>query len=82
MQANQRAFLHSLAEDYGFDSESQDPEPHRHICIFKTPRFVSAPMKTLAQCVKIKPPTTAEPAPLGQNHNIMVKDQAADCMIF
>jgi len=62
MQPNQRAFIHSLAEDFGFDSESQDPEPHRHVCIFKTPRFVSAPMKTLAQCVKLKPAAVPEPA--------------------
>jgi len=53
MPSNKRAFLHSLAEDFGFDSESQDPEPHRHVCIFKTPRFVSAPSKTLAQCLRI-----------------------------
>lgn len=53
MQPHQRAFLHSLAEDFGLDSESQDPEPHRHVCVFKTPRFVSAPRKTLAQCVNI-----------------------------
>jgi transcriptional repressor NF-X1 len=63
MQATQRAFIHSLAEDFGLDSESQDPEPHRHVCIFKTPRFVSAPMKTLAQCVKAKPVAASEPAP-------------------
>jgi transcriptional repressor NF-X1 len=62
MKANQREFIHSLAEDFGLDSESQDPEPHRHVCIFKTPRFVSAPMKTLAQCVKPKA-VVAEPAP-------------------
>ncbi len=53
MPAHQRAFLHSLAEDFGLDSESQDPEPHRHVCIFKTPRFVAAPTKTLAQCQRI-----------------------------
>ncbi|KAJ4290669.1 FKBP12-associated protein [Collariella sp. IMI 366227] len=53
MPAHQRAFLHTLAEDFGLDSESQDPEPHRHVCIFKTPRFVSAPKKTLAQCLRI-----------------------------
>jgi len=53
MASHQRAFLHALAEDYGLDSESQDPEPHRHVCVFKTPRFVSAPRKTLAQCVRI-----------------------------
>ncbi|KAI3329019.1 hypothetical protein HD806DRAFT_519344 [Xylariaceae sp. AK1471] len=54
MKPHQRAFIHSLAEDFGFDSESSDPEPHRHVCLFKTPRFVSAPTKTLAQCVKIR----------------------------
>jgi transcriptional repressor NF-X1 len=53
MPANKRAFLHNLAEDFGLDSESEDPEPHRHVCIFKTPRFVSAPHKTLAQCMRI-----------------------------
>ncbi len=54
MPANQRAFLHNLAEDFGFDSESMDPEPHRHVALFKTPRFVSAPTKTLKDCVKIR----------------------------
>ncbi|RYO78361.1 hypothetical protein DL766_006737 [Monosporascus sp. MC13-8B] len=69
MQSHQRAFLHSLAEDFGFDSESSDPEPHRHVCLFKTPRFVSAPAKTLSQCAKIRaaqaPPTSAALAPTG-----------------
>ncbi|GAB1310104.1 FKBP12-associated protein [Madurella fahalii] len=77
MQAHQRAFLHALAEDFGLDSESQDPEPHRHVCVFKTPRFVSAPRKTLAQCLRIakaastlgaaasslRPPASASTAP-------------------
>jgi len=55
MPNHHRAFLHALAEDFGLDSESQDPEPHRHVVIFKTPRFVSMPAKTLGQCVKPKP---------------------------
>lgn len=54
MPHHQRAFLHSLAEDFGFDSESMDPEPHRHVAMFKTPRFVMAPMKTLAECSRIR----------------------------
>ena len=54
MAAHQRAFLHSLSEDFGFDSESLDPEPHRHVAIFKTPRFVTGPMKTLGECVQIR----------------------------
>ncbi|KAK4251262.1 hypothetical protein C7999DRAFT_11094 [Corynascus novoguineensis] len=53
MPSHQRAFLHLLAEDFGLETESQDPEPHRHVCVFKTPRFVSAPQKTLAQCLRI-----------------------------
>jgi transcriptional repressor NF-X1 len=54
MPLNHRSFLHSLAADFGFDSESMDPEPHRHVAVFKTPRFVMAPMKTLAECVRIR----------------------------
>ncbi|CBF75448.1 putative NF-X1 finger transcription factor [Aspergillus nidulans FGSC A4] len=30
-----RAFIHSLASDYGFASESFDPEPHRHVFVLK-----------------------------------------------
>ncbi|KAI4179660.1 MAG: hypothetical protein L6R41_007698 [Letrouitia leprolyta] len=54
MPSHQRTFLHSLAEDFGFDSESVDPEPHRHVAVYKTPRFVMAPMKTLAECIRIR----------------------------
>lgn len=54
MKPKERKFVHSLAEDFGFDSESMDPEPHRHIALFKTPRFVSAPTKTLAECARIR----------------------------
>jgi len=60
MQPHQRAFIHALAEDFGLDSESQDPEPHRHVCIFKTPKFVSSPTKTLGQCAKIRAAPSAE----------------------
>ncbi|KAF2876643.1 hypothetical protein BDV95DRAFT_561255 [Massariosphaeria phaeospora] len=65
MPAHQRAFLHSVAEDFGFDTESMDPEPHRHVSIFKTPRFVMAPMRTLAECARTRPsqrvvPTTSK----------------------
>lgn len=54
MPTRQRAFVHALAEDFGLDSESMDPEPHRHVAVFKTPRFVSAPAKTLRDCVRIR----------------------------
>jgi transcriptional repressor NF-X1 len=54
MATTRRAFIHSLAEDFALDSESMDPEPHRHVAVFKTPRFVSAPLKTLKECVSIK----------------------------
>lgn len=54
MPSSQRAFLHSLSDDFGFDSESMDPEPHRHVAVFKTPKFVMAPMKTLAECIRIR----------------------------
>ena len=58
MPQHQRAFIHALSEDFGFDSESMDPEPHRHVAVFKTPRFLMAPMKTIAECVRIR--TAAE----------------------
>ena len=54
MKARERVFVHHLAEDFGMDSESMDPEPHRHVMIWKTPRFVSAPNKTLAECLRIR----------------------------
>jgi transcriptional repressor NF-X1 len=54
MKKRQRTFIHSLAEDFGFDYQSLDPEPHRHVLVFKTPKFVAAPMKTLAQAARIK----------------------------
>jgi transcriptional repressor NF-X1 len=54
MQTNQRAFMHSLAEDFGLDSESHDQPPHRAVSIFKTPRFVSAPRKMLTQALRIR----------------------------
>ncbi|KUI57222.1 hypothetical protein VP1G_04542 [Cytospora mali] len=66
MKGYQRQFLHVLAEDFGLDSESQDPDPHRHVSIFKGPRFVAAPKKTLMQCLRIlrtAAPARATPAP-------------------
>jgi transcriptional repressor NF-X1 len=68
MPRNQRAFVHSLAADFGMDSESMDPEPHRHVAIFKTPKFVTAPMRTLADCARSRQiqqrlPLAPAPAP-------------------
>jgi transcriptional repressor NF-X1 len=54
MTATQRSFIHHLAEDFGLDSESMDPEPHRHVAIFKTPRFVRSPPKTLKESARIR----------------------------
>ncbi len=69
MTSHQRAFLHYLAEDFGLDSESMDPEPHRHVAVFKTPRFVSAPNKTLAECLRLRPQpvSAAEPTKINAN---------------
>lgn len=54
MSTTYRQFLHLLAEDYGLDSRSEDIEPYRYVVVFKGTRFVSAPSKTLAQCIKIR----------------------------
>ncbi|RFU73801.1 nf-x1 type zinc finger family [Trichoderma arundinaceum] len=62
MPNHQRQFLHVLAEDYGLDSKSEDVEPYRYVVIWKGAKFVSAPGKTLAQCVKIRESQAAEAA--------------------
>ena len=66
MSPHQRSFLHSLSADFGFDSESMDPEPYRHVAVFKTPRFVMAPMKTLAESVRIRNSVEASSAPVAE----------------
>ncbi|KAG5979528.1 hypothetical protein E4U55_005075 [Claviceps digitariae] len=62
MISTYRQFLHNLATDYGLESKSEDTEPHRYVVVFKGVRFVSAPLKTLAQCVKIRAAQAAEAA--------------------
>lgn len=64
MPPHQRKFIRSLAEDFGFDNESMDPEPYRHVAVFKTPRFVMAPMKTLAESVRIRASAESSSAPV------------------
>lgn len=54
MKPKEREFIHFLAEDFGFDHESMDPEPHRHVLVFKSPRFVSAPNKIISECVRLR----------------------------
>ncbi|PFH59693.1 hypothetical protein XA68_12016 [Ophiocordyceps unilateralis] len=82
MSSPYRQFLHALAEDYGLESRSEDVEPHRYVVVFKGPRFVSGPAKTLAQCVRIRelqaaatkaqaqaPPPPPPQAPLAEPFN-------------
>jgi transcriptional repressor NF-X1 len=78
MKRNHRAFIHSLAEDFGFDSESLDPEPHRHVALFKTPRFVAAPMKTLTDCVRIRHRLRTEAAADTSRSNALAALTAGD----
>ncbi|KAL2861032.1 putative NF-X1 finger transcription factor [Aspergillus lucknowensis] len=47
-----RAFIHSLAADYGFSSESFDPEPHRHVFVLK-PTTWTPPVFGLGNSVSI-----------------------------
>lgn len=54
MKQPQRRFLHVLAQDFGLSSRSEDQEPYRYVVIYKTDKFVGPPVKTLAQCVKIR----------------------------
>lgn len=62
MPSHQRQFLHALAEDYGLESKSEDIEPYRYVVIWKGAKFVSAPSKTLGQCLKIREAQAAEAA--------------------
>lgn len=62
MKNQSRQFLHLLAEDFGFESKSEDYDIHRSILVWKSDKFVSAPTKTLAQCVKIRASQAAEAA--------------------
>ncbi|KAK9460397.1 uncharacterized protein V1516DRAFT_676525 [Lipomyces oligophaga] len=48
MRSQQREFLHCMAESYGMDSISQDPEPHRSVVMHRTPR-TDMPIKNLSQ---------------------------------
>jgi transcriptional repressor NF-X1 len=61
-----RAFIHSLAADWGFASESLDPEPHRHVFVLK-PTTWTPPLlgigpensigiggKSVGECVKLR----------------------------
>ncbi|MCJ1350703.1 MAG: FKBP12-associated protein [Icmadophila ericetorum] len=64
MLSHQRQFIHSLSEDFGFDTEGVDPEPQRHVFVFKTPKFVSAPTKTLSECIRIRNAAATEAASL------------------
>lgn len=54
MRTQSRQFLHSLAEDFGFESRSEDYGVHRSVVVWKSPKFTSAPSKTIAQCIKIR----------------------------
>ncbi|KAL4796671.1 hypothetical protein BDV19DRAFT_360754 [Aspergillus venezuelensis] len=61
-----RAFIHSLATDYGFSSESFDPEPHRHVFVLKPTTWTPPPFglgngvsigiagMSVAECVKLR----------------------------
>lgn len=57
MKARLRQFIHALAEDYGLDSESEDPEPYRSVVITKNTTY-TVPKKTLSEAYKM--PTKAD----------------------
>ncbi|KAK9450580.1 uncharacterized protein V1518DRAFT_382278 [Limtongia smithiae] len=48
MRRQQRQFIHTLAEAYELESESQDPEPHRSVVLHRNSR-TSLPEMSLAQ---------------------------------
>jgi transcriptional repressor NF-X1 len=59
MKAGMRTFVHALAEDWGLQSESQDPEPYRSVVVRKPVTFVAAARKTIAEVIAGGAPSTA-----------------------
>lgn len=53
MKTHFRGFIHGLAEDYGLDSESQDPEPYRSVVVMKNGSW-QMPIRGLADAVKVR----------------------------
>ncbi|KAK6362863.1 FKBP12-associated protein [Orbilia blumenaviensis] len=53
MKSHFRGFIHGLAEDYGLDSESQDPEPYRSVVVMKNGSW-QMPVRGLADAVKVR----------------------------
>ncbi|KAK6344026.1 FKBP12-associated protein [Orbilia brochopaga] len=53
MKSHLRQFIHNLAEDYGLDSESEDPEPYRSVVVTKNNRW-SMPARNLAEALKLR----------------------------
>eukprot|EP00049_Salpingoeca_infusionum_P014848 m.283854 g.283854 ORF g.283854 m.283854 type:complete len:1004 (-) comp15759_c0_seq3:218-3229(-) len=52
MKSSDRKLAHELAELYGIGSESEDPEPHRSVVLYKvpilTPRLIRPPLSEIA----------------------------------
>ncbi|KAI5795104.1 hypothetical protein EDC01DRAFT_717194 [Geopyxis carbonaria] len=61
-----RTFLHQLAEDFGLESESQDPEPYRSVVIRKGPSFTMAPRKSVAEYLSSRPSSVGSPLAVQQ----------------
>lgn len=66
MKSQLRHFIHSLAADFGLESESQDPEPHRSVVVMKGPKFTTAPKKTITEFIRspAKPATLSTHTPM------------------
>ncbi|KAJ8099675.1 hypothetical protein POJ06DRAFT_198492 [Lipomyces tetrasporus] len=59
MKRTQRQFIHTLAEAYNLESESQDPEPHRSVLLHRTSK-TALPQRNLAQSHAIYLKTKAQ----------------------
>ncbi|KAI5810242.1 hypothetical protein DFH27DRAFT_476464 [Peziza echinospora] len=63
MKSIQREFIHNLADDYGFESESQDPEPYRSVVVMKGPKIITVPKKSIAQFIQSAAKASNTPVP-------------------
>lgn len=63
MKTNERHVIHELAEAYGLETHSMDPEPHRNVVAYATSGMCKIPPVLLSEMIrreklKIPPPVT------------------------
>ncbi|KAK9332594.1 hypothetical protein V1520DRAFT_334558 [Lipomyces starkeyi] len=69
MKRTQRQFIHTLAEAYNLESESQDPEPHRSVLLHRTAK-TTLPERNLTRSYAIYLKTKAQEGALPSSRTL------------